>query len=277
MVRDDFWVSLSRFMGDLRIEILEGQNAALVDLFDLINARKVLIEFGRAFGWPTFPSRGGQPSLERLAGWYHHDPDSGVHGAAGWLLRQWGQFDLVRQVDRTATPYSPDREWFTLRIMVQPPPPPEPPEGSPQENAGAKATSAKGDTSTQSKADSTAKSAASGEAAKAKPAPPAAPPPKAFSYTFIVFQPGEFTIGSVNDEPDRRKNEVRRRVCLTPPVRASGPGDHLRGRTRWSPTVARAAWTVAARFPTTRRPAGRRSASRTTRRTARANSASAWR
>ena len=81
-------------------------------------------------------------------------------------------------------------------------------------DAGAKATSAKGDTSTQSKADSTAKSAASGEAAKAKPAPPAAPPPKAFSYTFIVFQPGEFTIGSVNDEPDRRKNEVRRHGCV---------------------------------------------------------------
>ena len=50
MVRDDFWVSLTRFMGDLRIEILQGQNAALVDLFDLIHARKVLIEFGRAFG-----------------------------------------------------------------------------------------------------------------------------------------------------------------------------------------------------------------------------------
>ncbi len=50
MVRDDFWVSLSRFMASLRIEILQGQNAALVDLFDLIHARKVLIEFGRAFG-----------------------------------------------------------------------------------------------------------------------------------------------------------------------------------------------------------------------------------
>jgi len=50
MVRDDFWVSLTRFMGDLRIEILQGQNAALVDLFDLIHARQVLIEFGRAFG-----------------------------------------------------------------------------------------------------------------------------------------------------------------------------------------------------------------------------------
>ena len=50
LVRDDFWVSLSRFMGDLRIEILQGRNTALVDLFDLIHAREVLIEFGTAFG-----------------------------------------------------------------------------------------------------------------------------------------------------------------------------------------------------------------------------------
>jgi eukaryotic-like serine/threonine-protein kinase len=50
MVRDDFWMSLSRFMGNLRIEILQGRNTALVDLFDLTHAHKVLIEFGRAFG-----------------------------------------------------------------------------------------------------------------------------------------------------------------------------------------------------------------------------------
>ena len=37
-------------MGDLHIEILQGQNAALVDLFDLIHARKVLMAFGQAYG-----------------------------------------------------------------------------------------------------------------------------------------------------------------------------------------------------------------------------------
>src|SRR5271157_5846506 len=50
MVRDDFWVSLTRFMGDLGIDILQGQNTALVDLFDPIHARKVLAEFGRSYG-----------------------------------------------------------------------------------------------------------------------------------------------------------------------------------------------------------------------------------
>ena len=54
--------------------------------------------------------------IEQLAGWYRHDPSAGVHGAAGWLLRQWGQPNLARQVDETSIPYSPDREWFTLAI-----------------------------------------------------------------------------------------------------------------------------------------------------------------
>ena len=50
MVRDDFWLSVSRFLRELEIRLLEGQNSALVDLFDLDHARKVLAAFGRAFG-----------------------------------------------------------------------------------------------------------------------------------------------------------------------------------------------------------------------------------
>jgi formylglycine-generating enzyme required for sulfatase activity len=50
MVRDDFWLAVSRFMADLEIDIRQGDNAALADLFDPLHARKVLAEFGRAFG-----------------------------------------------------------------------------------------------------------------------------------------------------------------------------------------------------------------------------------
>ncbi len=50
MVRDDFWLSVSRFLRELEIRLLEGQNSALVDLFDLDHARRVLSAFGRAFG-----------------------------------------------------------------------------------------------------------------------------------------------------------------------------------------------------------------------------------
>ena len=43
MVRDDFWLAASRFMRDLEIRLVEGENSALVDLFDPRHARKVLI------------------------------------------------------------------------------------------------------------------------------------------------------------------------------------------------------------------------------------------
>ncbi len=50
MVRDDFWLAVSRFLKELEIRLLEGENSALADLFDADHARKVLAAFGRAFG-----------------------------------------------------------------------------------------------------------------------------------------------------------------------------------------------------------------------------------
>ena len=44
--------------------------------------------------WLTFPESRRQSLVKQLAGWYRDDPGSGVHGAAGWLLRQWGQTEL---------------------------------------------------------------------------------------------------------------------------------------------------------------------------------------
>ncbi len=50
LVRDDFWLAVSRFVRELEVPLLEGQNTALVDLFDPLHARRVLIAFGRAYG-----------------------------------------------------------------------------------------------------------------------------------------------------------------------------------------------------------------------------------
>jgi formylglycine-generating enzyme required for sulfatase activity len=50
MVRDDFWMAVIRFMHELEIRLLEGQNSAAVDLFPVRHAEKVLAAFGRAFG-----------------------------------------------------------------------------------------------------------------------------------------------------------------------------------------------------------------------------------
>jgi formylglycine-generating enzyme required for sulfatase activity len=50
IVRDDFWLAVSRFVRDLEVDLLPGHNIALVDLFDLDHAKNVLAAFGRAFG-----------------------------------------------------------------------------------------------------------------------------------------------------------------------------------------------------------------------------------
>jgi serine/threonine protein kinase/formylglycine-generating enzyme required for sulfatase activity len=50
LVRDDFWMATTRFLHELEVRLVEGQNSAAVDLFDPSHARKVLSSFGRAFG-----------------------------------------------------------------------------------------------------------------------------------------------------------------------------------------------------------------------------------
>jgi serine/threonine protein kinase len=49
MVRDDFWQSIGRFLKELDIPFVERENCAMVDLFDLDHAKKVLTLFGQAY------------------------------------------------------------------------------------------------------------------------------------------------------------------------------------------------------------------------------------
>ncbi len=158
--------------------------------------------------------------LTQLGDLYRNDPSSGVHGAAGWLLRKWGHAEIVRKVDQTAIPYSADREWFTLAITVTPQSPQV--EVSADENAATQAETEAGTAveGTVPQDEEPRKNDESGntESAKgeAEPEPPAAPlPPRTFYYTFIVFPPGQSMIGSVDDETGRQKEEIRRQVTLT--------------------------------------------------------------
>jgi serine/threonine protein kinase/formylglycine-generating enzyme required for sulfatase activity len=50
MVRDDFWMSVTRLMRALDLTISENKNASSVDLFDTKHARHVLALFGASFG-----------------------------------------------------------------------------------------------------------------------------------------------------------------------------------------------------------------------------------
>ena len=69
MVRDDFWMAATRFMRELEVRLVEGQNSAAVDLFPIRHAEKVLAAFGRAFGVlpdnPSETSRDQKHFLER--------------------------------------------------------------------------------------------------------------------------------------------------------------------------------------------------------------------
>ena len=75
MVRDDFWMALTRFMGEMGIALKQWENFAAVDLFDLRHARKVLTAFGQAFG--TLPDR-----LEDLTRGEQQFLDQAVNGLA---------------------------------------------------------------------------------------------------------------------------------------------------------------------------------------------------
>jgi serine/threonine protein kinase len=63
LVRDDFWLATTRLLSELEIDLLQGQNTAVVDLFDLDHARKVLSALGRA--WHKLPENPGDTSKEQ--------------------------------------------------------------------------------------------------------------------------------------------------------------------------------------------------------------------
>jgi hypothetical protein len=142
--------------------------------------------------------------VKQLSGWYANDPSSGVHGASGWLLRHLGENEIATRIDQTPVPYSPEREWFTLAITVKPTPPPKP---KPEEKEeGAEPSEGKEEESDENKTEPN------------EPEPLPEPlPPKTFYYSFIVHPSGEYTIGSVGDQTDRQKDEVRHTVTLTRP------------------------------------------------------------
>jgi len=58
LVRADFMMAITRFLDSLEAGLVNGGNAAAVDLFDPRHARHVLAEFGRAYG--TLPENPGE-------------------------------------------------------------------------------------------------------------------------------------------------------------------------------------------------------------------------
>jgi eukaryotic-like serine/threonine-protein kinase len=50
LVRDDYWMAVTRFLRALEVRLVEGVNSAPVELFDLEHAGRVVCELGRALG-----------------------------------------------------------------------------------------------------------------------------------------------------------------------------------------------------------------------------------
>ena len=48
LVRDDFWMSVSKFADAVEVNLVPSSNLSMVDLFDLRHAKKVMTEYGRA-------------------------------------------------------------------------------------------------------------------------------------------------------------------------------------------------------------------------------------
>ncbi|MBN2473961.1 MAG: SUMF1/EgtB/PvdO family nonheme iron enzyme [Pirellulales bacterium] len=65
LVRDDFWLAVTRFLHALEVQLIEERNIALVDLFDPRHAKRVLTEFGQAFG--CLPEARGETTAEQRA------------------------------------------------------------------------------------------------------------------------------------------------------------------------------------------------------------------
>ena len=65
MVRDDFWLPVSRFMRQMELGIVDGTNAMLVDSFDPDHAQRVLRELGIAY--KRLPSNPAEQTAEQEA------------------------------------------------------------------------------------------------------------------------------------------------------------------------------------------------------------------
>ncbi len=62
MVRDDFWMATARFMRELEIQLLDGQNSVAVDLSTIPHTEKVLAAYGLRVRCAT---RGSRPNDKR--------------------------------------------------------------------------------------------------------------------------------------------------------------------------------------------------------------------
>jgi serine/threonine protein kinase/formylglycine-generating enzyme required for sulfatase activity len=83
---------------------------------DVTVRRALLLALG-GFSDAALPASQREALVPRLLQLYRDDPDAGLHGAAEWLLRRWGQEDALAQADRELVSTRPleQRQWYVTR------------------------------------------------------------------------------------------------------------------------------------------------------------------
>jgi formylglycine-generating enzyme required for sulfatase activity len=77
--------------------------------------RRALIQALGTYGTEGLSPGERVPLISKLIDLYRNDPDAGVHGAAEWTLRKWGQQDKLKEVDAQLMKV---REWGSRRWFV---------------------------------------------------------------------------------------------------------------------------------------------------------------
>ncbi len=65
-----------------------------------VSIRRALLLILGEFGPEQLSAADRGPLILKVLQLYRDDPDAGMHGAADWLLRQWGQGDKLKEIDR---------------------------------------------------------------------------------------------------------------------------------------------------------------------------------
>ena len=63
-----------------------------------VTIRRALVLTLGEFTDTQLPAAQRQPLIEKLLAVYENEPDAGLHGAAEWLLRKWGQAERLQAV-----------------------------------------------------------------------------------------------------------------------------------------------------------------------------------
>ena len=91
---------LARIDQNAKPTITQGQQAMDVILFHPeTSIRRALILALGTYGSESLSPGERKPLIDKLLSLYQTDPDAGIHGAAEWTLRRWGQQDRLKERD----------------------------------------------------------------------------------------------------------------------------------------------------------------------------------